>query len=110
MLRSIIRFLGLGTESTESDKFEPIYGLPKRSLDEWLSRNSRLKMDYERELVARLQRSRNARDARSHRRDWAVRSWRYLVRAARSLRLLARRSLSVAFAITHDGHPRQPSR
>lgn len=64
MLRSIIRFLGLGIESTELDGFEPIYGLPKRSLDEWLSRNATLKKGYDLELVARLQRSRAARDTR----------------------------------------------
>lgn len=41
--------------SSHLDNFEPIYGLPKRSLDEWLSRNPRLKEQYEKELVARLQ-------------------------------------------------------
>ena len=58
MLRSMTRLLGLGTEPTELDQFEPIYGLPKRSLDEWLSRNPQLKRHYDEELAARLQRSR----------------------------------------------------
>jgi hypothetical protein len=103
MFKSLLGFLGMTADSTELDKFEPIYGLPKRSLDEWLSRNPKLKKEYERELVVRLQRSRVAREARSHRHEWAMRSWRYLVHAARSLQLLARRSLSVVFAIIHDG-------
>jgi hypothetical protein len=103
MLKSLFRLFGIDADSTELDKFEPIYGLPKRSLDEWLSRNPKLKKEYERELVVRLQRSRAARDARSHRQEWALRSWRYLVHAARSVRVLARCSLSVAFAIIHDG-------
>jgi hypothetical protein len=103
MFKSLFGFFRIGADSSELDKFEPIYGLPKRSLDEWLSRNSLLKKEYEIELVARLERSRAARDARSHRHEGAMRSWRYLVHAARSLRLLARRSLSVAFAIIHDG-------
>lgn len=110
MLNPFYRFFGIDTDSKELDKFEPIYGLPKRSLDEWLSRNPKLKKEYERELAARLLRSRAARDASSHRHDWVVRSWRYLPHAARSLRMLARRSLSVAFAIIHIGHPRQSSR
>jgi hypothetical protein len=58
MLRSMTSLLGLGKKPTELDKFEPIYGLPKRSLDEWLSRNPQLKKDYDEELAARLQRSR----------------------------------------------------
>lgn len=62
MRRSIVRLLGPNTDSTELDKFEPIYGLPKRSLDEWLSRNPQLKKDYERELLARVQRSRAPHD------------------------------------------------
>jgi hypothetical protein len=109
MLKSLYRFAGIDTDSTELDKFEPIYGLPKRSLDEWLSRNPKLKKEYERELATRLQRSHAAREASSHRREWVVGSWRYLVHAARSLRLLAR-SLLGSFAIIHIGHPRQSSR
>jgi hypothetical protein len=102
MFKSWFRFFGIGAHSSELDKFEPIYGLPKRSLDEWLSRNPLLKQEYEIELVARLERCRAARDARSHRHEWAMRSWKYLVNAARSLRLLGRRALW-AFAIVHDG-------
>jgi hypothetical protein len=58
MFQSLFRFIGIDSSSTELDKFEPIYGLSKRSLDDWLARNPKLKDDYERELTARLQRGR----------------------------------------------------
>lgn len=61
MVKSLLRFLGIVKDTRGLDKFEPIYGLPTRSLDEWLSRNPALRKDYEAELLARsardLQRS-----------------------------------------------------
>jgi len=90
MIKSFFRILGIGTDSAYLNKSEPIYGLSKRSLAKWLSRNPRLKKGYERELVVRLQGDRAARDARSYRHAWALRSWRYLVHATRYLRVPAR--------------------
>ncbi|MCA9147205.1 MAG: hypothetical protein KDB05_30725 [Planctomycetales bacterium] len=55
MIKYLMWFLGLiadDREDSELDKFEPIYGLPRRSLDEWLSRNPALKKDYEAKLRA----------------------------------------------------------
>lgn len=63
MIKYLMRFLGLiadDREDSELDKFEPIYGLPRRSLDEWLSRNPALKKDYEAKLRARTLRSQSA--------------------------------------------------
>ena len=64
MVKSWLRFFGIVKDTRELDKFERIYGLPTRSLDEWLSRNPALKQDYEAELLARSRRSRSARDKR----------------------------------------------
>lgn len=63
MIKCVMRFLGIiadDREDSELDKFEPIYGLPKRSLDEWLSRNPALRNEYEAELRARSLHSRSA--------------------------------------------------
>lgn len=64
MIKCLMRFLGIiadDREDTELDNFEPIYGLPKRSLDEWLSQNPALKKDYEAELRARSLHRRSVR-------------------------------------------------
>lgn len=57
MFTSLLRYFGIVDRTAEHDTFEPIYGLPKQALDEWLSRNPRLKRDYLRELSARSRRS-----------------------------------------------------
>ena len=67
MIKSLLRFCGIVNDKTELDQFDPIYGLPTRSLDEWLSRNPALKKDYEAKLLARSRRSWSARDWRKHR-------------------------------------------
>jgi hypothetical protein len=72
MLNSLLHCAGTDSGSTDIDKFEPIYGLPKRSLDEWMSRNPKLKEEYEEELSVRLQRRRAAQDAKSRRPRWAM--------------------------------------
>jgi hypothetical protein len=54
MLKSMFQFLGFDKGDTKYlDAFEPIYGLPKRSLEKWLSRNPTLKKEYEAKLAAR---------------------------------------------------------
>jgi hypothetical protein len=50
---AVLRYLGIVAGSRELAKFEPIYGLPKQSLDAWLSRNPQLKKAYELKLQAR---------------------------------------------------------
>lgn len=59
MLKSPFRFFGIATDTTDLHAFEPIYGLPRRSLNEWLSRNPILKQEYEAKL--------RAYDLRNHR-------------------------------------------
>src|SRR4051794_33343579 len=61
MIKSLLRFFGIIKDEGALDQFEPIYGLPTRSLDEWLSRNPGLQKEHEKELKARLQLSRCAR-------------------------------------------------
>ncbi len=53
MIKSLLRFFGLAKKSSERDNFDPLYGLPKQSLDKWLSRNTTLKRDYASQLAAR---------------------------------------------------------
>jgi hypothetical protein len=89
MFKKILRAFGIGADPSELDKFEPIYGLTKRSLDEWLSRNPELRNKYEPELAARLPRSRAVQTVWSPSNEWVRRSWRYLVHAACALRLFA---------------------
>jgi hypothetical protein len=35
-------------------EYEPVYGLPKRSVEEWLARNPQLRERYERMMQARI--------------------------------------------------------
>jgi hypothetical protein len=38
---------GTGAASTSSaDEFDPVYGLPRRAVDEWLARNPQLQREY----------------------------------------------------------------
>lgn len=53
MVTSLLRFFGIVKDTSELDKFDPIFGLPKRSLREWLSHNPELKNKYKSKLVAR---------------------------------------------------------
>jgi hypothetical protein len=53
MFKSLLRFFGLAKKSSERDNFDPLYGLPKPSFNEWLSRNPKLKRDYASQLAAR---------------------------------------------------------
>jgi hypothetical protein len=57
MFKSLLRFFGLVNGKSDTDNFDPLYGLPKQSLDEWLSRNPTLKREYASELAARFWRS-----------------------------------------------------
>lgn len=61
MLKLLLRFFGIVKDDSILDNFDPIYGLPKRALDEWLSRNPKLKKEYESELMARSWRSHRRR-------------------------------------------------
>ena len=53
MLKSLSRLLGIAQKRPEPPEFEPIYGLPRRSLDAWLARNPKLKQEYEAKLKSR---------------------------------------------------------
>ena len=53
MLKFLFRLLDIGKGVAERDKFDPIYGLPQRSLTEWLSRNPALSEEYNAKLAAR---------------------------------------------------------
>jgi hypothetical protein len=47
MLQWLRNLFGTAARSTSADEqFDPVYGLPKRAVDEWLARNPRLGEEY----------------------------------------------------------------
>jgi hypothetical protein len=64
MIRSLLRFFNIIPDTANLDKYEPIYGLPTHSLDEWLSQNPELKKSYDVELRARKSRRRDRSKSR----------------------------------------------
>lgn len=64
MFKSLLRRLGIMNGTLEPNKFDPIYGFPTRSIDEWFARNPKLKADYDAELAARSLRTRDTRGKR----------------------------------------------
>jgi hypothetical protein len=57
MIHRLLRLFGLANSKPDSEKFEPVFGLPKQSIDEWLSRHRSMKERYDAEL-ARLSKPR----------------------------------------------------
>ena len=47
MIESLSRLFGFVADEENFENYEPIYGLPKQSLDEWLSRNPKLRQEYD---------------------------------------------------------------
>jgi hypothetical protein len=66
MIRPLLRFFGLVDAEADSAKFEPVFGLPRRSLDEWLSRHPSMRETYDAELARITERRRGGyRDSRN---------------------------------------------
>jgi hypothetical protein len=53
MFRWLLSFFGKVQVTPQLDEFEPIYGLPRASFEEWISRNPTLRKEYEAKLMAR---------------------------------------------------------
>jgi len=53
MIKALRRLFGQMVDNSELDKYEPIYGMTRRSRDEWISRNPRLTKDYNAKLLTR---------------------------------------------------------
>jgi len=51
MIRELLRWFGLFKADAGYEKFEPVYGLPKQSLQEWLSRNPSMRERYAADLA-----------------------------------------------------------
>lgn len=58
MLMCLFRRLRIDKDVAEHEKFDPIYGLPQRSLTAWLSRNPTLADKYNVKLALRARLSR----------------------------------------------------
>ncbi len=58
MFGTLRRLVAISSTPRELERFEPIYGLPHRALQEWLSQNSQLRQDYDIELASRALRGR----------------------------------------------------
>jgi hypothetical protein len=54
MFKSLRRLFGFDRSSPVKDQYDPIYGLPRRAVDEWLKHNPVLKQEYDAMLRARL--------------------------------------------------------
>jgi hypothetical protein len=50
MIESLSRLFGIAADEKDLDNYEPIYGLPKHSLDGWLARNPILRQEYDAKL------------------------------------------------------------
>jgi GrpB-like predicted nucleotidyltransferase (UPF0157 family) len=49
MLRWLLKTLGHDkARPAQHPEYEPVYGLPRRAVEEWLARNPRLREEYER--------------------------------------------------------------
>lgn len=59
MLNLLRRLVGAHTARNAADEFDPLYGLSKRSLDDWLSFNPQMRAEYESKLNARSLRARD---------------------------------------------------
>jgi hypothetical protein len=46
-------FGGSGGTDPVRDRYDPVYGLPRRAVEEWLARNPGIRDEYEAELRAR---------------------------------------------------------
>jgi hypothetical protein len=47
MLKKLERFLGKGIEfESSAEEYDPVYGLPRRAVQEWLAHNPRLRKEY----------------------------------------------------------------
>src|SRR5688572_7920797 len=55
MWKSLLRFFGVsrGTDSIR-DQYDPVYGLPRRAVEDWLARNPQIREEYEAVLRARV--------------------------------------------------------
>lgn len=51
MIKNLLRRLGFLNAEPYSGRFEPVYGLPKQSLEEWLSRNPSMRERYADDLA-----------------------------------------------------------
>jgi hypothetical protein len=71
MFQSLLRFFGLAKKSSELE-FDPLYGLPRQSLEGWLSRNPKLKKDYASQLAARSRHNHRRVASGSSRNDTVV--------------------------------------
>jgi hypothetical protein len=48
MFRRLLKLLGFSRDdSIPQPEYDPVYGLPRRSLEEWLARNPQLREEYE---------------------------------------------------------------
>jgi hypothetical protein len=53
MWKRLLRLARHTRHEATLDKFDPVYGLAKEAIDEWLSRNPALKQRHEAELTRR---------------------------------------------------------
>lgn len=57
MIIRLLQLCGLANYSTTTQSHEPVFGLPKRSLEEWLERHPSMRPKYDAELERRIKQS-----------------------------------------------------
>jgi len=72
MIKALRRWFGSMADTSELDRFEPIYGMPKQTFDAWIAHNPKLKKSYNAKLSARSQRIRPERARRQWLDRWTV--------------------------------------
>ena len=60
MIIKLLQLCGLVNSPTTADNFDPVFGLPKRSLEEWLARHPSMRTKYDAELSRRTRQSRRS--------------------------------------------------
>lgn len=58
MIIKVLQLCGLVNSPTTADDYDPVFGLPKRSLEEWLARHPSMRPKYDAELNRRTKQSR----------------------------------------------------
>jgi hypothetical protein len=60
MIIKLLQLCGLVNSPTTADDYDPVFGLPKRSLEEWLARHPSMRPKYDAELKLRTKRGRRS--------------------------------------------------
>jgi hypothetical protein len=68
MIQALCKLLGISVDPASlHTEYEPVYGLPKRAVEEWLARNPQLNEEYEAQLRQRTLALKGGEEVRGNR-------------------------------------------